>query len=141
MLKNKMLHFHSFIKGGNREGSGISKVSLCYLLISGQFSYYLWPSSHSFIVTLNIMHGSHNYCLNLYTSRHLFLEEAKEFAKSYDLTGSGFKHREEQNRKKISILQDELLLLESGGHDYVKIMSFSYKIYQINKFCYQIHVD
>ena len=44
----------------------------------------------------------------------VFLEELKEFGKSYDLMGSGYKHREEQARKRLSIVQDELLLLEAG---------------------------
>lgn len=43
-----------------------------------------------------------------------FLEELKEFGKSYDLMGSGYKHREEQAKKRLSIVQDELLLLEAG---------------------------
>lgn len=43
-----------------------------------------------------------------------FLDELKEFGRSYDLIGCGYKHREEQIQKKVCTLQDEVLLLEAG---------------------------
>lgn len=38
-----------------------------------------------------------------------------EFSQCYDLHGSGLKYREEEDKKKIVILQDELILLETGS--------------------------
>lgn len=46
--------------------------------------------------------------------REEFLEEMREFGKSYDLAGAGTKHREQIIQKKVSTLQDEVLLLEAG---------------------------
>lgn len=43
-----------------------------------------------------------------------FLERLEEFSRCYDLHGSGLKHREEEDKKKMAILQDELILLETG---------------------------
>lgn len=43
-----------------------------------------------------------------------FLERLKEFSCCYDLHGSGLKHREEEDKKKMAVLQDELILLETG---------------------------
>lgn len=40
-----------------------------------------------------------------------------EFGRRYDLHGSGLKYREEEDRKKIMVLQDELILLETGTHE------------------------
>ena len=48
------------------------------------------------------------------TEKQLFLERLKEFSRCYDLHGSGLKHREEEDRKKTAVLQDELILLETG---------------------------
>lgn len=42
------------------------------------------------------------------------MKELKEFSCCYDLHGSGLKYREEEDKKNISILQDELILLETG---------------------------
>ena len=39
-----------------------------------------------------------------------------EFGRNYDLHGSGFKHRQEERRKKINLLQDEEVLLKTGGY-------------------------
>ena len=38
----------------------------------------------------------------------------KEFGRSYDLIGSGCKHREQQTQKRVCTLQDEVMLLEAG---------------------------
>ena len=38
----------------------------------------------------------------------------REFGRSYDLVGAGAKHREALTQKKVSTLQDEVLLLEAG---------------------------
>lgn len=43
-----------------------------------------------------------------------FIEELKEFGRSYDLAGCGSKHREELIQKRLCTLQDELMLLEAG---------------------------
>lgn len=51
----------------------------------------------------------------LATERELFEERLKQFSHSYDLHGSGLKHREEEDKKTIATLQDELLLLETGS--------------------------
>lgn len=48
-------------------------------------------------------------------SRHLFRGKLAEFSQCYDLHGSGLKHREEEDRKQIMVLQDELILLETGS--------------------------
>lgn len=51
--------------------------------------------------------------LKLESEREEFLEEMREFGKSYDLAGAGTKHREQIIQKKVSTLQDEVLLLEA----------------------------
>ena len=47
--------------------------------------------------------------------RQSFLDDLLEFSQSYDLNGLGYKYREEQAKRKIGVLQEELLLLEAGG--------------------------
>ena len=47
------------------------------------------------------------------TKEH-FRGKLVEFSQCYDLHGFGLKHREEENKKKIVLLQDELILLETG---------------------------
>lgn len=54
-----------------------------------------------------------NACVLVCSSEH-FLDELKEFGRSYDLIGCGYKHREEQTQKRVCTLQDEVLLLEAG---------------------------
>lgn len=60
------------------------------------------------------------YCMqqrlvsDLATTRELFKKKLMEFSRRYDLHGSGLKYREEENRQRIVILQDELILLETG---------------------------
>ena len=46
--------------------------------------------------------------------REEFLSEVKEFNKSYDLTGTSVKYREEQAKKKVAVLEEELELLGTG---------------------------
>ena len=46
--------------------------------------------------------------------QQLFKERLKEFSYCYDLHGSGVKYREEEDKKKLGILSDELILLETG---------------------------
>jgi len=46
--------------------------------------------------------------------RQSFTDELSEFSRCFDLHGSGCKYRQEEARKQMSILQDELLLLETG---------------------------
>lgn len=48
-------------------------------------------------------------------TRLLFKEKLKEFSQCYDLHGSGLKYREEEDKKKLAVLQDELILLETGS--------------------------
>lgn len=43
-----------------------------------------------------------------------FKKELTEFGCSYDLHGAGFKQRQEEAKRKIELLQDELLLLRTG---------------------------
>ena len=52
---------------------------------------------------------------DLASSKQLFKEKLKEFSQCYDLHGSGLKYREEENKKKIALLQDELIVLETGS--------------------------
>lgn len=49
-----------------------------------------------------------------YPSRETFRDELVEFGRGYDLHGAGCKHREEQAKRKLGVLQDELVLLEAG---------------------------
>lgn len=46
--------------------------------------------------------------------RELFLQRLKKFSHCYDLHGLGSKYREEEDKKKVAVLQDELILLEIG---------------------------
>lgn len=46
--------------------------------------------------------------------REEFFSEVKEFNRSYDLTGAGVQYREEQVKRKVSILEEELEFLETG---------------------------
>ena len=48
------------------------------------------------------------------TFRQNFLAEMAEFGHNYDLKGSGLQHREQQSKKHVALLQEELLLLETG---------------------------
>ena len=43
-----------------------------------------------------------------------FKKELTEFGRNYDLHGTGFKRRQEETKRKIELLQDELLLLKTG---------------------------
>ena len=52
--------------------------------------------------------------LIMFAHRQEFLSEASDFNKSYDLQGKGLQYREQQTRKKIALIQDEILLLETG---------------------------
>lgn len=46
--------------------------------------------------------------------REQFLKETKEFSQSFDLKGSGKYYREQQMKKKVTLLQAETLMLETG---------------------------
>lgn len=52
---------------------------------------------------------------DLATTKQIFRGKLMEFSQCYDLHGSGLKYREEEDKKKIVILQDELILLETGS--------------------------
>lgn len=44
-----------------------------------------------------------------------FKESLKEFCRCYDLHGSGQRYREEEDKKQLAILNDQLILLETGN--------------------------
>ena len=48
--------------------------------------------------------------------RQSFADKLAEFGCCFDLHGSGYKYREEEARKKVSVLQEELVLLETGKY-------------------------
>lgn len=50
-----------------------------------------------------------------------FKKELTEFGRNYDLHGAGFKRRQEETKRKIELLQDELLLLKTGTHSYILV--------------------
>ena len=43
-----------------------------------------------------------------------FKESLKEFSRCYALHDLGLRHREEEDKKELAILNDELILLETG---------------------------
>ena len=54
--------------------------------------------------------------------REDFLKEAKEFSQSYDLKRSGKCYREQQIKKKVTLLQAEILMLETGWPRFGRII-------------------
>ena len=60
------------------------------------------------------MHAFCRYYIYSTYHREEFLEELREFGRSYDLVGAGAKHRGALAQKRVSTLQDEVLLLEAG---------------------------
>jgi len=54
------------------------------------------------------------------------MEEISNFSKGYDLIGKGSKQRDKELRKKMSTLQDELALLETGdSFNFIKVFFFT----------------
>ena len=47
-------------------------------------------------------------------SREDFVSEVNEFNQSYDLTGAGVRYREQQAKRKVAVLKEELKLLKTG---------------------------
>ncbi len=47
--------------------------------------------------------------------RQSLVDDLLEFSQSYDLHGSGYTYREEQAKRRIGVLQEEVMLLEAGG--------------------------